>query len=68
MASQSVTLMSEVFSRPRTEAVADPLLVRPIGVFAIWRLQAYGYTLAAGYAVFAIYLYHLGVWLLNKEW
>ncbi len=41
--------------------------MRPLGVFAVWRLQAYGYTLAAAYAVFVFYLYHLGVWLLNKK-
>jgi arabinofuranan 3-O-arabinosyltransferase len=40
---------------------------RLLGIFAAWRLQAYGYTLAAGYALFAFYLYRLGVWLLNKN-
>ena len=41
--------------------------VCPLGIFAPWRLQAYGYTLAAGYAIFAWYLYRLGVWLLDKQ-
>ena len=39
----------------------------PFGIFAPWRLQAYGYTLAVGYAIFAWYLYRLGVWLLDKQ-
>ncbi|HEV2097324.1 MAG TPA: glycosyltransferase family 87 protein [Stellaceae bacterium] len=40
---------------------------RLLGVFAAWRLQAYGYTLAGGYALFAWYLYRLGVWLLSNR-
>jgi arabinofuranan 3-O-arabinosyltransferase len=40
---------------------------RPLGIFATWRLQAYGYTLAAFYAAFFLYLYWLGLWLLNKS-
>lgn len=38
-----------------------------LAIFKTWRLQTYGYTLAAGYALFAWSLYHLGVWLLNKQ-
>ena len=41
--------------------------MRPLDVFAVWRLQAYGYTLAAAFTVFIFYLYHLDAWLLNKE-
>src|ERR1700730_18245193 len=40
---------------------------RPLGIFASWRMLAYGYTLAVGYAVFALYGRWLGVWLVNKE-
>jgi hypothetical protein len=40
---------------------------RLLGIFASWRLLAYGYTLAVGYAVFALYGCWLGVWLVNKE-
>jgi hypothetical protein len=46
---------------PRREAL------RLLGIFAAWRLLAYGYTLAVGYAVFALYGWWLGVWLVNKE-
>jgi hypothetical protein len=44
-----------------------PGYIRPLGVFAAWRLQAYGYTLAAFYAAFFVYLFCLGLWLLNKS-
>ena len=37
------------------------------GIYAPWRLQAYGYTLAAFYAVCVLYMYYLGVWLLSKN-
>ena len=41
---------------------------RPLGIFfANWRLQAYGYTLAVVYAAIFLYLYSLGLWLLNKN-
>ena len=48
-------------------AAAAARSVCPLGIFAPWRLQAYGYTLAVGYAIFAWYLYRLGVWLLDKQ-
>jgi arabinofuranan 3-O-arabinosyltransferase len=38
---------------------------RLLGIFAVGRLHAYGYTLAAFYAAFFVYLYSLGVWLLD---
>jgi hypothetical protein len=59
--------MSEVLPRHRAGAGPDRQFVRPLGIFAPWRLQAYGHTLAVGYAVFALYLYHLGFLLLSKE-
>jgi hypothetical protein len=39
---------------------------RPLEIFASWRLQAYGFTLAALYVAIFVYLYCLGLWLLNK--
>ena len=38
---------------------------RPLGIFSAWRLQAYGYTLAAVYAAIFLYLYKSGMWLLD---
>jgi arabinofuranan 3-O-arabinosyltransferase len=57
--------MSEAPQNPRIGAGADPLLVRRLGVFAAWRLQAYGYTLAAAYAAMFFYVYKTGIWLLD---
>ena len=38
---------------------------RLFGIFAAWRLEAYGYTLAAFYAAIFFYLYKIGIWLLD---
>jgi hypothetical protein len=51
--------------RPQTWAGAKSRQIRPLGVFAAWRLQAYGYTLAAFYAGIFFYLYKAGMWLLD---
>ena len=40
---------------------------RPLGIFAPWRLQAYGYTLAALYAAIFSYMYRAGIWLLDGK-
>jgi arabinofuranan 3-O-arabinosyltransferase len=40
---------------------------RLLGIFESWRLLAYGYTLAALYAAFALCLYWLGFWLLSSS-
>jgi arabinofuranan 3-O-arabinosyltransferase len=40
---------------------------RLLGVFATWRLLAYGYTFPVFYAAFFLYLYSHGLWLLNKD-
>src|SRR5438445_217724 len=36
-----------------------------LGVFAHWRLQAYGYAIAAIYAAFLIAVYRAGTWLID---
>jgi hypothetical protein len=59
--------MNEALHGRRMGVRGDRRVVRPIGVFAAWRLQAYGYTLAAAYAGFILCLYHLYAWLLNKD-
>src|SRR5437868_12765567 len=51
----------------RAEPDACRKTPRLLGIFAAWRLLAYGYTVAVGYAVFALYGCWLGVWLVNKE-
>jgi hypothetical protein len=40
---------------------------RLLGIFAAWRLQAYGYTVAAVYAASFLYAYRLGVWLVDNS-
>jgi arabinofuranan 3-O-arabinosyltransferase len=39
---------------------------RLLGVFAAWRLLAYGYTFPLFYAAFLLYLFWRGLWLLNS--
>ena len=46
---------------PRPEAP------RLLGIFASWRLQAYGYTLATFYAACMVYVYWLGAWLVSAR-
>jgi glycosyl transferase family 87 len=41
--------------------------LRLLSVFASWRLQAYGYTLAAFYVACLVYVYCLGLWLVNPS-
>jgi arabinofuranan 3-O-arabinosyltransferase len=47
----------------------EPRLEPPrlLGIFASWRLQAYGYTLAVFYAACLAYVYWLGAWLVNTS-
>lgn len=40
---------------------------RLLGVFATWRLLAYGYTFPLFYAAFFLYLFCHGLWLLNSS-
>jgi hypothetical protein len=37
----------------------------PLGIFAEWRLQVYGYVLAAVYAAFLVSVYRAGTWLID---
>lgn len=59
--------MSDALQRRLIGAGGDRQFVRPLGVFAPWRLQAYGYTLAAAYAAIFIYMYHAGMWLADAN-
>ncbi len=40
---------------------------RLLGIFAAWRLQAYGYALAALYAVLLVTLYKSGAWIVDSR-
>ena len=48
-------------------AVADRGFPRLLGIFAAWRLQAYGYALAASYAVLLVSLYKSGFWIVDTR-
>lgn len=51
----------------RTGVILDHSTPRILGIFARWRLLAYGYTFPVFYAAFFIYLYCRGLWLLNAN-
>jgi len=40
---------------------------RLLGIFATWRMQAYGFTLVAIYASIFLYMYNTGIWLLDNK-
>ena len=44
-----------------------PQPLRLLSVFAAWRLEAYGYTLAAFYVVLFVYLCMAGSWILDGD-
>src|ERR1700752_1037865 len=57
--------MSEASLTVQTRSGVDQRAPRILGVFARWRLLAYGYTFPVFYAAFFIYLYSRGLWLAN---
>jgi hypothetical protein len=59
--------MSNLSAALRLGTISRRATPPTLGVFAEWRLQAYGYTLAAFYAVSIAYMHYLGVWLLNQS-
>lgn len=55
-------------AQPRTaRAIAERGFPRALGIFAAWRLQAYGYALAASYAVLLVSLYKSGFWIVDSR-
>ena len=56
-------MMIEAIGNPRARAPADPKSPRLLGIFAEWRLQVYGYAVAAGYAAFLVSVYRAGTWI-----
>jgi arabinofuranan 3-O-arabinosyltransferase len=59
--------MSEAFRTVQAQASLDQRAPRILGVFARWRLLAYGYTFPVFYAAFFLYLYCRGLWLVNES-
>jgi hypothetical protein len=59
--------MSEALRTVQVQASPDQGAPRILGVFARWRLLAYGYTFPVFYAAFFIYLYSRGLWLANES-
>src|SRR5215471_19216563 len=53
----------------RVLTVTPPLSrsARPLGIFAAWRPNAYGYALAAAYAGLFVLLYRSGGWLVDNR-
>jgi len=59
--------VSEVLQNRRIGNGAGGRSVGLLGVFAAWRRQAYGYTLAAAYALFFVLAYKWGMWLVDSS-
>src|SRR5215470_7664430 len=60
-------MMIEVADLP-TGIQADVKFSRPLGIFAEWRLQVYGYAVAAIYAAFLVSVYRAGTWIVTSGW
>jgi hypothetical protein len=59
--------MLEAATQPAVAASGSVRPPRLLGIFRPWRLQAYGYTLAALYVAATLYMLWLGVWLLGRD-
>jgi len=59
--------MSESFRTFQAQASLDQSAPRLLGIFARWRLLAYGYTFPIFYGAFFLYLYWQGLWLANES-
>jgi hypothetical protein len=59
--------MSEALRTLQAQASLDQSAPQILGVFARWRLLAYGYTFPVFYAAFFLYLYWHGLWLINDS-
>jgi arabinofuranan 3-O-arabinosyltransferase len=58
--------LNDALKRRRADAGSGQKSPRLLGVFAAWRLQAYGYALAAAYAAMFVSMYNAGGWLVNN--
>jgi arabinofuranan 3-O-arabinosyltransferase len=59
--------MSDTLDRILTGAETHRAFSRHLGIFAPWRLQAYGYTFAALYALLLLSFYIAGIWLVDSN-
>jgi arabinofuranan 3-O-arabinosyltransferase len=59
--------MSEALQTVQAQPSLGQRTPRILGVFARWRLLAYGYTFPVFYAAFFLYLYCRGLWLANDS-
>jgi len=59
--------MSEPVQTARAGTEADRKFPRVLGIFAAWRLGAYGGALAIVYAGVLVNIYRSGAWLVNSE-
>ena len=59
--------MSELLRTIPAQANLHQKAPRILGVFARWRLLAYGYTFSVFYAAFFTYLYSRSLWLANES-
>ncbi len=59
--------MSKALRTAQARASPDQNAPRILGIFARWRLLAYGYTFPVFYAAFFLYLYWHGLWLANDN-
>jgi arabinofuranan 3-O-arabinosyltransferase len=59
--------MSEAFQTVQAQESLDQSAPRLLGIFARWRLLAYGYTFPLFYGAFSLYLYSRGLWLANEK-
>jgi arabinofuranan 3-O-arabinosyltransferase len=59
--------MSEALQTVQAQPSLGQRTPRILGVFATWRLLAYGYTFPVFYAAFFLYLYCRGLWLANDS-
>jgi hypothetical protein len=53
-------------ANPSARAPTASRFLRPLGIFAEWRLQVYGYAVATIYAAFLIAVYRAGSWLIDS--
>src|SRR5215831_1087215 len=60
-------MMIEVADLP-TGIQADVKFPRCLGIFAEWRLQVYGYAVAAIYAAFLVSVDRAGTWIVTTGW
>jgi hypothetical protein len=59
--------MSEVLGSVQIRASSVKSAPRILGIFARWRLLAYGYTFPVFYTAFFLNLYCRGLWLANDS-